>query len=223
MKSFVFTGLMTFLTISLCAAQGQKMSIVHDSLERSFYLHLPKGYSENNTYPMVLALHGGGGTAKQFNRGTRSRFNRLANEEGFILVYPQGIGKSWNDHPDREKRGEARKRNIDDVGFISAVIDHLSERFAVDTTKVFSCGISNGGLMSQTLAAELPNKIKAIGLVSANFSEIKAEEMRGGTPFSAIIIHGTEDPIFPYDEGTIIVFKQQRGAVLGAEKSMEFM
>ncbi len=218
----------TFYALILCLpltlkAQDIKESLEHDGRQRTFLVHLPKDYSEEKTYPLVIALHGGSGQAKVFNRGTGFRFNSLADEEGFILVYPQGVGKSWNDHPEREKRGKARKLNIDDVGFISAMIDDLASRYAVDITNVFACGISNGGLMSLTLGADLPEKIKAVGLVSANFSKLKTDEMTDAQPFPVIIIHGTADPIFPYDEGEIRIFRQRRGHVLGAEKSIDFM
>ena len=172
------------------ASEGRKnikKSLTHDGLKRTYLVHLPKNYSPAESYPLVFALHGGSGTAKRFNRSTRNRFNDLADEENFILVYPQGIKKSWNDNPNRQDGG-ARKLNIDDVGFFKKLISKLETDYAVDSENIFVCGISNGGLMSQTLAAELPSKIRAIGLVASNFGTLQASKMANATPFSILLI-----------------------------------
>jgi polyhydroxybutyrate depolymerase len=149
----------------------------------------------------------------------------LSDSEAFILVYPQGIDKSWNDNANRNPYGEARVDNIDDVGFIEKMITILEAEYSIDNTNIFACGISNGGLMSATLATKLPSKIKAIGMVSSNFSKVHVQEMKEEAlqPFSIIVIHGTEDPIFPYNEGNMSFFEQKRGEVLGAEKTISFM
>jgi polyhydroxybutyrate depolymerase len=197
--------------------------IQHEGRERAYIVHLPENYSEEKNHPLVIALHGGGGKAKHFNRSTRSRFNQLADEENFILVYPQGVNKSWNDNSKRDTLGYARRWKVDDVGFIRKMIQKLENDYAIDSENIFACGISNGGLMSLTLAVELPEKIKAIGMVASNFSEEQSKEMNRESQFSMIMIHGDKDPIFPYQEAEIIVFKKSRGKVLGVKKSIELL
>ena len=227
MKPFHFfivvVSFVLFSSFSSELLKDKKETLVHDGIKRSYLVHLPKNYTPTKTYPLVLALHGGSGTAKRFNRSTRNRFNELADEEGFILVYPQGVQKSWNDNNKRNQLGAARKQNIDDVGFIRKMIEKLESNYPIQSKNIFSCGISNGGLMSQTLAAQLPEKIKAIGMVASNFSQAQVDEMQDSKPFSIIMINGTEDPIFPYSEGEIKVFKKSRGKVIGVKKSIKFM
>jgi len=203
--------------------KDKKESVLHDERVRTYLVHLPKNYNAQQAYPLVIAMHGGGGTAKSFNRSTRNRFNELADEENFILVYPQGVKRSWNDNNKRDTLGKARKLNIDDVGFIKKMIAKLEIDYAVNSDAIFACGISNGALMSLTLAVELPEKIKAIGMVASNFSEVQVAEMQDSAPFSMVMIHGTEDPIVPYEEGVIKVFKSTRGKVLGVRKSIAFL
>ncbi|MEL6809730.1 MAG: PHB depolymerase family esterase [Bacteroidota bacterium] len=223
-RPLIVTMLLIMLSsFTKVSAQDEKHSLWHEGRLRTYWVHLPKDYTPQNNYPLVLALHGGGGTAKRFNRSTRSRFNELADEENFVLVYPQGVKKSWNDNRKRDTLGAARKLDIDDVGFIEKMIAALETDYSINSNAIFSCGISNGGLMSLTLATALPGKIKAIGMVASNFSEAQAQEMENASPFSCLIIHGTEDPIFPYEEGDITIFKQRRGKVLGFEKSLELM
>ena len=200
-----------------------KEHLVHEDYERLWLTYLPKHYSENKSYPLVIALHGGGGTAKQLMNNTRKRFNKLADKEGFIVVYPQGIKKSWNDNNTRDTNGFARKENIDDVGFIKKMINQLTSKYAINTDAIFACGVSNGGLMSQTLAMELPNKIKVIGMVASNFGLDEINKIKEVSPFSILFIHGDADPIFPYNKGEIRVFKKTRGPVLGIEKSIAYM
>ena len=208
---------------NICGFAQIKEHLVHNNYKRSYISYLPKTYSKDKQYPLVIVLHGGGGTANQIMQNTRQRFNELADEEGFIVVYPNGIKKSWNDNPKRDTNGFARKKNIDDVGFIKRLIELLEHNYSINSDAIFACGISNGGLMSQTLAMALPKKIKAIGMVASNFGSIQIEGSKNTNPFSVLLIHGTTDPLFPYQEGQIGVFGKSRGLVLGIEKSIEHM
>ena len=118
-------------------------------------------------------MHGGGGNAKGLIRTTRARFNTLANRDVFIAVYPNGVGKSWNDGA-RDTIGVARKLNINDVGFFEEMINDLQQKYSINSNQVFACGISNGGFMVQRLAFELSDKIKGIGVVAANLSVVQS-------------------------------------------------
>ncbi len=217
---FYFTGCVLF-------AQTKKDTLIHNGLEREYYVHLPQSYDSLQTYALVLALHGGGGKANKFNKSTKGRFNDLSNTQNFIVVYPQGIGKSWNDHPKRNPYGKARQQNIDDVGFIDKMIKKLESGYSIDSSRIFACGISNGGLMAATLAVKLPDKIKAIAMVSSNFSQVFIDDILQDSlavkPFSILVIHGTKDPIFPYSEGDITAFKKKRGRVIGVDKTIDYM
>jgi len=190
-----------------------------EGYERSFKIYLPENYSEKNIYPLVFILHGGGGTAKGLIRSTYARFNKLADYEDFIAVYPNGVERSWNDG-ERDTIGAARKLNINDIGFFEKMIESLQNNFSVDTNKIFACGISNGGFMVQRLAFEMSDKIKGIGVVAANLSEIQSEKPFPENPVPVIFINGTDDPIVPYFGGQVTVFKTKRGSVLSVEKSI---
>lgn len=191
-----------------------------EGYERSYEVYLPKTYSEKIGYPVIFVLHGGGGTAKGLIRSTRARFNFLANRDNFIAVYPNGIGKSWNDGA-RDTIGIARKLNINDVGFFEEIIKTMEAEYAVDSKNIFACGISNGGFMVQRLAFELSDKIKGIGVVSANLSEVQSEKDFPENPVSVIFINGTKDPLVPFNGGPVTVFRKKRGKVWSVGKSIE--
>lgn len=188
-------------------------------LERSYEIFVPKDFSPQQNYPLVFVLHGGGGRAKGMVRLTKARFNELANRDGFIVVYPNGYEKSWNDGA-RDTFGVARRLNIDDVSFFSDMIDNVKEKLPVDTNRIFAYGISNGGFMVQRLTFELPEKIKAIGVVAANLSVVQSQKANPKIPVPALFINGTDDPLVPYNGGFVTVLNNKRGEVLSVEKSI---
>ena len=120
--------------------------------------------------PLVIALHGGGGSGIGMVALTLGGFNVLSERERFIVVYPDGIGKNWNDGRGL-LRYRAQRENIDDVGFISALIDHLAKKYNIDRKRVYITGMSNGAIMSYRLACELADKIAAIAPVAGLMPE----------------------------------------------------
>ena len=194
-------------------------SIKHDDLERTFFVYIPSSYDENSQTPMVIAIHGGGGTAYQMPGFTG--FNELAEKEGFIVLYPQGIEKQWNDG--RPLKTRAFEENIDDVGFISNLIDHVSKIFNINEKRIYATGISNGGFMSFRLAYFLSDKIAAVAPVTATVSEALYNDF---TPLenqiSLLIMNGTEDPLVPYEGGEVSIYKVKRGKILSTDDTVDF-
>ncbi len=191
-----------------------------EGYDRSWEIFIPESYSPEKNYPLVFILHGGGGNAKGLIRTTRHRFNSLANRDGFIAVYPSGIGKSWNDGA-RDTFGIARKMKVNDVGFFVRMLNVIQTYYSIDSGKIFACGISNGGFMAQRLAFELSDKIKGIGVVAANLSVVQSQKKYPENPVPAIFINGTDDPLIPYSGGPVTVFRQERGMVLSVENTIE--
>ena len=189
-------------------------TLEHDGIERQYLLYAPSGLADRaGPRPLVFVLHGGGGTARGMVRLTNGRFNALADEHGFFVVYPQGVGRSWNDgRPDPISRAHAER--IDDVGFIEALIDRLAVEHPIDSGRVFSTGISNGGLMSFRLACGATSRVRAIAPVTASLPTAVADSCRKGPGIALALFNGTDDPLVPYDGGTIRVLGQDRGEVL---------
>ncbi len=105
-------------------------SIEVDGYRRTYILHFPPTFNRNLFYPLVIALHGGGGSARAMIKLTEGKFNELADQEGFIVVYPNAIRRHWNDG--RGLSYYSHRKNINDVKFISRLIDYLSSRFPID-------------------------------------------------------------------------------------------
>jgi polyhydroxybutyrate depolymerase len=195
-------------------------STVWDGLERTYLLHVPSSYDKNKSMPLVIALHGGGGTAEGMMKTiTLGGFNTLADKEGFIVVYPNGVEGHWNDY--RNDMLAKDVENVDDVGFISALIDHLVKTLNVDPNRVYVTGMSNGAMMTHRLALELTDKIAAVATVAGNIPE---DQLKAGIPKRAIpvlIISGTDDPIMPWNGGYVLR-EPKRGKVISVPETVKY-
>lgn len=175
--------------------------ITVDRLSRTYTLALPPQYYETDTtFPLVLGLHGTGGSANQFERDYG--LTAKANREGFIAVYPEGVRsdgplgiRTWN-------AGEccdyAMQRNIDDVKFISTLIDELIAKYKINPRRIYATGMSNGAMMVYRLACDIPTKLAAIAPVSGT---LMANTCNPSRPIPIIHIHSAPDTKVPPSGG----------------------
>ena len=178
------------------AAANTTHTLRHDGRERSFVVHLPPALRsgtapQGQTFPLVLVFHGGGGNAANAERMTG--FSRLADREGFIVVYPNGSGRfadrllTWN-------AGGipvwAQEHDIDDVGFVRAMVSDLDRRFPVDTKRIYAAGMSNGGMMVHRLAREASDVFAAVCDVAG---AMNYQDRDPKHPVGVMIVHGLAD------------------------------
>lgn len=180
----------------------------HDDLKRTYILHLPSNFSSDNTYPLVLVFHGGGGNAE--NIADTTNFSQKADEEDFIVVYPDGTGKlkqrllTWNAG---FCCGYALENDIDDVDYIKSLITHLQTQYPINESMIYATGLSNGGIMTYRLGAELSTIFAAIAPVAAQIGGQPSVEEElwcipePTNPVSVLAFHGTNDRRVPYDGG----------------------
>jgi polyhydroxybutyrate depolymerase len=174
-------------------------SIRFAGLKRTYLIYIPSSYDKTRSMPLLIALHGGGGSGKHMIKLTRGGFNTLADKKGFIVAYPDGIEKNWNDGRSAQETGyRAHRENIDDVGFISALIDHLREEFNIDPKRVYVTGMSNGAMMSYRLACQLSQRIAAIAPVTGNIPQNLCSACSPATPISVLAINNVLDPLMPW-------------------------
>tara|TARA_B100001093_G_scaffold468355_2_gene488267 strand:+ start:6991 stop:8115 length:1125 start_codon:yes stop_codon:yes gene_type:complete len=165
-----------------------------DGLERNYILYVPAIYDGANAVPLVINLHGYGSNAAQQN--FYGNFKNLADVDNFLVVLPDGTKDLsgtpyWNSF--------AGNGTVDDVAFISGLIDTLSKNYNIDPAKIFSTGMSNGGFMSYRLACELNNRISKIASVTGSMNTTLQGTCSPGAPIPVMQIHGTNDPTVPYN------------------------
>jgi polyhydroxybutyrate depolymerase len=194
-------------------------TILFDGLNRSYRIHIPQSLPENSSPALVFVLHGGGGTAEGMERTlTQGGFNKLADQYNFLVVYPDGIEKNWNDGR-KNISDPAHEQNIDDIGFFDALIENLTDEFNINPNQIFSTGISNGAMMSYRLGFEIPEKIAAIAPVAGAIPTDLLDYNISDAPISVCIISGTHDPLVPWDGGIVGTQRNPRGTVISVPES----
>ena len=187
-------GLAMTEAVSYHIRNGDNGVIVSAGLKREYLLYVPRSYDRTTPSPLVISLHGGAlwGAAQQ----EISQWNRVAESQGFIVVYPSGLGgggpRAW--------RAGGGPGSMRDVRFISELIDTLRASYKIDPTRIYADGLSNGAGMAFLLSCTLSDRIAAVGLVAAAiflpWSECPA---RRAVPM--IAFHGTADRQTPYGGG----------------------
>ncbi len=174
----------------LAALNRTNGSLVSSGQTRTFLLHVPPGLDPKRPAALIVSLHGSGGWPAQ--QRNVSGWDRLADEQGFLVVYPSGRGlpRVWEPDPG--------PRLQEDVRFIADLLHSLGKTHALDPRRIYVDGLSNGGGMAFELTRALPGRFVAVGMVAAARSLPWRE---GGPPVPAILFHGTADPVIPYHGG----------------------
>ncbi len=173
----------TMLFTSVGSLQGrQQRSITVDGQERTYILYTPSTYQFRDPAPVVIALHGAGGTGEEI--ADISGFDEVAETGKFITVYPDGLNGIWTGT---------------DVPFIAALIEEISRIRAVDLDRVYVAGSSNGGLLAGRLACERPDLFAGYAFVKSSLLVPVSQGCQVSNPGSVLVIHGTQDPLIPYE------------------------
>jgi len=193
-------------------------SMEHAGLERTYRLIVPTNYDPAMPTPLVLALHGGGGSGEQMCT-LPGGIQELAEREGFIVVCPDAVENHWNDgRGNQEYRSQAD--DIDDVGFLLALIGRLSQGYNIDPAQIYVTGASNGGMMTQRMACEAGGAFAAAAVVIASQpANLDCEPER---PISILFMSGTDDPLMPYEGGEVHFYRQELGEVLSTQDTVSF-
>ena len=168
-------------------------------------VHVPPSYTSDTQVPLVIDFHGY--TSSANGQQGISGWSALADAEGFIVVWPSGVGSSWNAG---RCCGDAYDQNVDDVGFIREVIATLKEQACVDSKRVYATGCSNGGGMSYRLACEAADVIAGVAPVDFDciYGDTNDDSCGSCVPsrtISEIQFRGTDDFLVPYEGGSTIV------------------
>lgn len=182
-------------TGSLLEAGVHQGTLAFDGQTRSYLVYTPPSLDLTEAVPVVFSLHGF--TSNALQQMSLTRWNDLADENGFLVVYPQGTGlpSRWNAGP----VGNRRRGQADDVGFMRALADEMIRTRCADPARLYVNGMSNGGAMTYRLACEAADVFAAFGGVAGGYSPLLNCDPARPAPF--LFFHGTADPLVPFEGG----------------------
>ncbi|HYI03190.1 alpha/beta hydrolase family esterase [Hyalangium sp.] len=186
-------------------------TLTHEERTRTYRVHVPPGYVATKPTPTVVAFHGFG--SNELEQEGLSLMTQVADEEGFIAVYPRGVNypealRTTSDAGYEDSRswnaggccGPAQIYGVNDVDFVEALFAELDKRVCVDTRRTYATGLSNGAFFSYRLACERAERFAAIAPVAGSENVLPCEPSRA---VPVMHFHGTADPTIPYEGGTI--------------------
>lgn len=195
--------------------------------------------SAESPFPVLLLLHGGGGEAEGALRSACPTgdtenggcLHHVAEREGFVLVAPNGTGaklagemRTWNAGGGSDGwrcvSGRACEEGIDDISYLGAVLDDVSEHVSIDSSRIYATGLSNGGAMSYRLACEMSDRIAAIVPIGGAMALTTKDVCEPGRPVPVMHIHGTEDPAWRYKGGVGSVRAGAEGKHVSVERTL---
>jgi polyhydroxybutyrate depolymerase len=178
--------LMLLLLSEYAFGQSVAGTLMHNGISRSYRLYTPSAPAPSEGRALILNMHGFTSNAAQ--QEFYSGMNAVADTAGFFVVYPNGVGSAWN-------VGWTFGSTADDVGFLSALIDDLAGKHNIDLTRVYACGMSNGGFMAFRLACELNDRIAAVASVTGSMVQEAIDVCNPQRPVPVLQIHGTADNV----------------------------
>jgi polyhydroxybutyrate depolymerase len=178
------------------AAEDVVDSLSHDGRQRGYIVHVPPGRQPGVAVPVVLGFHAAQATPSE--QRSQSRMNEVADANGFLAVYPEGVEWTFNVGTGY---GMALSRKVDDVGFTAALIDDLVRKYGADPRRIYATGLGNGAMLCYTLACRLPGRIAAIAPVDGDLPLDKEVDASQPVPMPVIHFHGLQDPRVPFGGG----------------------
>ncbi len=212
---FAFTTLLKTIFLTLLAAGPAPLcaqttstgtitgTIRSGGLVREYRLYVPAIYAQTTgPVPLLFNLHGYG--SNNLQQEAYGDFRPIADTANFLVVHPNGVfdganNRNWNTFG-------PRGTGVDDVAFLSALLDTLATRYRLDPDRIYSTGMSNGGFMSYELACQLSGRIAAIASVTGSMTAGRLSTCTAGRPVPVLEIHGTADNTVPYPGGTALQF-----------------
>jgi polyhydroxybutyrate depolymerase len=169
-------------------------NIVHNGVNREYFLYIPDSYDGSSAVPVLFNFHGYGGNANEFMSYTDMRAQAESNT--FILVYPQGSVLDGSTHWNACPTGGDNKSTADDFGFTESMINEISSQYSVDLQRIYAAGYSNGGMMAYGLANYKSELIAAVASISGSMLDCTENISH---PMPVLHLHGTADMIIPYN------------------------
>lgn len=201
----------------LSAVQSQRERIEFEGRARAYRVHVPPSHEQNKPVPLVIALHGA--DMGPILMAYLTKFNKLSDREGFVVVYPKGLHKRWNsglNAPGFPGYDEP----VDDVGFVAKIIEDVERDYRIDPRRVYVTGASNGGMLTHMVACRLADTVAAVAPVIGTMAENAAPDCKPSRPIPILMINSTKDPLVKWEGGALL--KNNQGRALSVDATVDF-
>jgi polyhydroxybutyrate depolymerase len=175
-------------------AGNSNRTISIGGVSRTYILHVPSAYTGTKPVPLVIDFHALGGTGSQ--EQSLSGYQKIADQEGFLILFPDGIDNAWNIGPCC-----TNSRTVDDLGFAKGMVATIVGQACIDTKRVYATGFSMGGGMSHYLACNAADVFAAVAPSSFDLLVPDEEPCAPSRPISVLTYRGTADTTVPYAGG----------------------
>ncbi len=198
------------------AADATIGTLVVGGVARTYYVHVPAAYEDTRPAPLLIALHAAGSSGRAM--AALTGLEAATDRAGFLAAFPNTAEAVWGEDatdPD----------GPDDVGFITALIDHLAETYAVDQERVYLVGFDNGGLMAYRLACQVPDRFHSVVVVGPLLWQrhVDACPDPPAAPVNVLLMYGTDDILYtPETHPYVSMFRRERPVILGADDTLDF-
>lgn len=191
--------------------------IVHEGIKRRYYIHAPASYDPGRPTAAVFVFHHLNQSAVEMSQYTG--FNTISQKNNFLVIYPEAVKGAWNDG-----RKVSWSHMYDDLGFIDKLLDRMELKWNIDRSRVYACGMGNGGFFCQSLALARPDQFAAVSVVAATMPDVVYHKRKPLAPISMLFILGMKDPVVPFEGGEIDPgkLKKSRGVAVSASKAIGF-
>lgn len=205
--------LLLYTTILAQSTEGtmEQFTLSHDDQDRTYLVYTPADYDDTQSHTLLLVLHPANTTAQQM--ADMTQFQSLADTNNMLMVFPNSVSGRWN---------SSGTFAIDDVGFITSLLDTVITNYTVDESNLFALGYSSGGLMTMKLRCALGDRLKGIISYAAPMTFAIANDCLTAAPVAALVIHGTADEVFPYS-GQASVSGGELSGTFSADQTIGFL
>jgi len=210
----MITNALALLVLFMPTPSHAENIIAPDGLKRSYSLTIPEK-TNGKRVPVLFVLHGGGGSGNQIHKSLS--YDAFAQRQGFIIVYPDGLERHWNDGRKDSQTPFFKKVTPDDVGFLRAIADKLIADGRADAARIMVTGISNGGMMTQRLMCDASDVFSAGASIIAGLPT-SLKGCQPSHPRPLLLINGDNDPLMPWNGGGV-GFRGVRGTVLSGPET----
>lgn len=212
------------LSISTLTSFSQEDAIIADSINvegryRSFHFRKPNVKSKG--FSLVFVMHGSGGSGPSMMQRVKE-FDRIADQENMVTVFPSGYKNFWNECR-KKSTAEANALDVNEQAFFQGMINYFVRTYEIDRQQVFAVGTSGGGHMAYKLGLTMPSAFRGITAIVANLPDTNNMDcMETKQPMNVMIINGTEDKTNPYNGGEVILGSGNFEHVRSSERTLHY-